>query len=229
MEIDLKTHLTMLLFSIMCVYIVTYLGLKEKAKGNTLLASNALGLCVLMFWIAYNIFYFLPENFDWKVSLPLHACDIIGLAAAIAMIKPTRLSRAILYFSAFALATQAFITPIGNQDPTTARFWFFWGLHIGIISAAIFDLVVRNYRPTFSDYLVCIAVNITYVMIVLPINIVFGWNYGYLGDSVPETQTIIDFLGAWPWRVAIIFFIVIAAQYTFLLPWQIARAIRNTS
>lgn len=226
MKITPEIHLAMLMLCAIWVSLVCYMGLIKRAQGRTLITKQILGLTVLLVWLTYNIYYFHPSNFDWKLSLPLHACDIIGLIAGVAMLTSTSVSRSILYFCGLALATQAFITPIGNQDPETARFWLFWALHIAIIGCAIFDIIVLGYRPTLKDFYICLGADILYVMIVLPINISFGWNYGYLGDSLPQTETIVGFLGAWPGRVLTMLLLAMVLQYCLLLPWQLTRRVQ---
>ena len=54
----------------------------------------------------------------------------------------------------------------------------------------------------------------------LPLDIAFGWNYGFVGPDKPEVRTIVDVLGPWPERVAVIVAIVAAAMGLLLLPWK---------
>jgi len=185
--------------------------------------SKKLGIATIIFWVTYNIYYFLPGNFKWSVSLPLHVCDIVGLVAGVVMITPSRQLRAILYFFAIALTTQALITPTGNQDPLTARFWFYWGLHIAILCCSFFDLIVRAYRPTVPDFLFSIYFSIAYIFLILPLNIIFDWNYGYIGNSKPDVTTFVDAFGVWPNRVFYMFSFVILMQLIFFLPWIIYK------
>jgi hypothetical integral membrane protein (TIGR02206 family) len=181
---------------------------------------NCFGFSLLCLWIVYNIYYFLPANFRLDVSLPLHACDILALIAALAMIKQNRKTSAMLYFCALPLAGQAIITPIGNQDPMTFRFWMFWLIHIGIISSSIYDFVVRKYRPVFKDFLFVVVCAFIYVAIIFPVNIIFDWNYGYIGNQMPDSTTILDALGQWPQRLIWMFAIIFAVQFMMYLPWR---------
>ena len=212
-----QLHLLMIVVAFSFCYSICYFGIKSR---NIDRYSKKLGYMIIFFWIFYNIYYFLPHNFQWSVSLPLHVCDILGVVAIIAIFTCNRFARAFLYFAGIALAAQAFITPTGNQSPYTLRFWLFWGLHIGILSCAIFDIIVRKYRPNKMDYFASITVNIFYLIIIFPLDAYMGWNYGYIGNSKPDVPTVLDFLGKWPLRVVWMFLVVCFLQLIMLLPFQ---------
>lgn len=198
-------------------------GLRMKRTGHLEQFSRWFGISLLCLWVVYNIYLFLPANFSLSTSLPLHACDVFAIIASFALIKPGRKASALLYFCALVLAAQAVITPT-QHDPATYRFWLFWLLHAGIISAAILNLVVRKYRPVFKDFLFAVVCDLLYVAIVLPLNIAFGWNYGFIGDSTPGVTTIIDVLGPWPWRVVWMVGVVVVVQGGMWLGWGVKKS-----
>ena len=199
-------------------------GFRSWDQERSALWGRCLGLGVLAFWMAYVAYYFLPNNFRWDVSLPLHVCDLLGLVAGVTMLFPTRVLRALLYFFGIALTTQAMLTPTGEQSLTAPRFWLYWGLHAGILACAVHDLVVCRYRPTWRDYGLALRCGVAYVAIILPVNIAFNWNYGYVGDSTPGAPTALDFLGPWPLRVVNLVLVAALVQFVFLFPWLIVRA-----
>jgi hypothetical integral membrane protein (TIGR02206 family) len=214
-------HITMLVVTVLVIVVVNYYGKKAKQAKNLAGYSHRLGFSLLFLWSCYVIYYLLPAQFTWSVSLPLHLCDLVGAIAFWAILKPGRVNRALLYFLTFSLSTQAFITPVGDHDPTNFRFYCFWGLHIAILSAAVFDLWVRKYRPSFRDLQISTAFCLAYVAIVFPINICFHWNYGYIGPSLPENSTLLNSLGPWPLRVLWIMGITFLVQSLLYFPWRL--------
>ena len=58
-------------------------------------------------------------------SLPIQACDLLALIAPMALIWRGRVLRAVAYFGAMGLTTQAFFTPVIDTGPETAKFWVF--------------------------------------------------------------------------------------------------------
>lgn len=222
-EITPFLHISMVLFVIALAVIISLVGVRIKRTGHLQLFSRGFGVSLLGLWITYNIYYFLPDNFSFDTSLPLHVCDFMAIIASISLIRPSRKTSALLYFCALALTSQAIITPTGNQDPMTFRFWLFWFLHGGIISAAIYDLIVRSYRPIFKDYLFIIGCDLLYVAIILPLDVIFEWNYGFIGNIKPDTPTIIDALGPWPQRVVWMVCLVFIVQLIMYLPWKLQK------
>jgi len=220
-------HLIMILFVITLVVCISFAGIRMKRIGYLEPFSRYFGISLFAIWIIYNIYNFLPSNFRFETSLPLHICDVLAVIASFSLIKPTRKTSALLYFCALVLTTQAIITPNGNQDPTTFRFWLFWFLHGGIIAASVYDLVVRKYRPVFKDYLFAIVFDLLYVVVILPLDIVFGWNYGFIGNFKPDTPTAIDLLGPWPQRLIWMIGLAVFIQLLMYLPWGLGRRGRS--
>lgn len=222
-------HLRMVLLVFAIVGVVVVLGVWARRRGRVETLSNALGAVMVLITVLYNAYYFHPNNFRWDVSLPLHVCDVLGLLAAIALFVPRRFAQAVLYFSAIPLAGQAILTPTGNQDPEALRFWLYWTLHAGILATSIYDIAIRRYRPSVRDYVSVLTLGVAYVAVILPIDVWFGWNYGYLGNTKPDTVTAIDFLGPWPQRVVLLLFLVAIIQAIMLLPWLALRERRSRS
>jgi hypothetical integral membrane protein (TIGR02206 family) len=176
-----------------------------------------------LLWMGYNAYYFSPSHFDWQVSLPLQVCDLLGPSAAIAVGLRLRTARSFLYFCALPLAGQAVLTPTGNQDPMRLRFWLYWALHAAILALSVSDLTILKFRPLFRDYLTVVLIDFLYAAVIVPVDMVFGWNYGYLGNSVPTTLTMVSFLGPWPRRIVVMLTLVIALQGLLLTPWLLTR------
>jgi len=214
-------HFLMLLFVIFVASSISITGRRARRNGYLNKFSMWFGICLFALWIVYNIYNFLPANFRIDESLPLHACDMLAIIASLSLVKANRKTSALLYFCALSLAGQAIITPNGNQDPATFRFWLFWLLHAGIISASIYDLVVRKYRPAFKDFLCAILCLVMYAAVILPVNIAFDWNYGFIGNSKPDVPTVIDTLGPWPLRLLWMFFLVVIVLFIMYLPWKL--------
>ncbi|MDA0967221.1 MAG: TIGR02206 family membrane protein [Rickettsiales bacterium] len=224
---SLNLHLIILGASCAIIYLICFIGKKGKKNGCINNYSNLIGYTTLALYFIYNVYYFLPENFKWSKSLPLQPCDIIALIAGLSMIFPKKIFSSILYFSGLGITTQAFITPIGNQDPTLVRFWLFWGIHVCIISCAFYDLFVRNYKPSFSDFKLNILIIILYFLIIVPINVYFEWNYGFLGNQSTKETTLLTFLGEWPQRILWIILICLSMQTLLLFPWIFFNKVKN--
>ncbi len=187
-------------------------------------AGRVLGALALSHWVAHQAWWAIPARFIAGDSLPLHMCDLTGCIAAFALLTGWRPLAVITYFWALGLSTQAFVTPVVEWGPLITEFWLFWESHTLIVGAAAYLVLVRRFRPGFRDLLLGYGALVAYAAIMMPIDLLMGWNYGYIGNIQPTTATLIDHLGPWPWRL-----IPMAAMSAFImtmlwLPWAIFRA-----
>lgn len=187
-------------------------------------AERVVGFAYLATWSVTYLWLLSPPLRDVAKTLPLQLCHLTAAAAALLLVTGAPRLRPIVYFWGIALSTQALITPALYEGPALYPFWFFWATHGLIAGVAAYDVLARGYRPDWRGYRqACIAAAL-YVALVLPLDIAFGWNYGFVGPSKPEVRTIVDLLGPWPERLALITLIAAGAMMLVVLPWELARA-----
>ena len=185
--------------------------------------ERAVGIAYLAAWATTYAFLLFPPLHEPAKTYPLQLCHLNALAAALLLITRWTTLRPLVYFWGFALSTQALITPSLTEGPAIYPFWFFWATHGMIVGVALYEVFARSYRPTPRDYAIACGAAALYVALVLPIDLAFDWNYGFVGRGKPEVRTIVDVLGPWPQRLAIIFALVAGAMALLLLPWKIVR------
>jgi len=204
-----------------------HLGLKWKGTP----AERRLRLCWCIFTVIWNVaamaFYLWPGNFDPIESLPIHICDLAVWIAPVALLTQRRWLRTLLYFFGIGLSTQAFVTPVVDGGVAGVRYWLFWIGHTQIVGSAIYDVGVLGYRPRFKDLLFAAASLIVYALAVTPINLVWGLNYGYIGNYTPERPTLIDRLGPWPFRLLPMFALALTVFTLAWAVWAIPAALRG--
>jgi hypothetical integral membrane protein (TIGR02206 family) len=181
------------------------------------------------FWVIIQGWWMLPPRFDLATSLPLHMCHLVSLLASAVLLVPARGLRTLLYFWGIGLCSQALITPSLREPPSSIWFWAFWIEHGLLMAIAVYDLVVREYRPTWRDYGFACAAALAYLAVVLPLDIALQTDYGFVGAPKPETPSILDLLGPWPERLAAIVMLVAAAMAALMLPWGFAKAAAHRS
>ena len=197
-----------------------------RRRGPTPRATpieRALGWAYLAAWVTTFTFLAFPPLLDPPKTYPLQLCHWTGVAAAAYLITRSSVLRPIVYLWGLALSTQALITPTLVEGPAIWPFWFFWTTHGMIAGVALYDVIVLGYRPALRDYAIACGAAALYLAVVLPLNLAFGWNYGFVGPSEPEVPTLVDVLGPWPERLAIIVPLVAAVMAILALPWMLAR------
>lgn len=197
------------------------------APAARLRLDRNLGMVLVALWIYSNGWWLLPARFDAARSLPLHVCDVTSLLAGVVLLMPRRPLRAILYFWGIGMSLQAILTPEISFEPNTIWFWIFWASHSAIIAIAVYDIAVRGFRPDWRDFRIAVAGGLAYLAIVFTINLMFGYNYGYVGNARPGETSIIDFLGPWPYRVVLMSVLVIGVMALLMAPWHFARKSRE--
>ncbi len=181
-----------------------------------------LALAVLGCWLFANGMQLLPGHFDAAVVLPLQVCDIAGLVAAFAIWRPGGLPSAVVHFWGLGFSIQAILTPELSNGPAHLEFWTFWLPHANLTGAACYALLVERYRPGWADARVAFGCALLYLAMILPFDLLTGFNYGYVGPAKPGNASLIDFLGPWPWRVGAM--MLLTALVFALLAWPWARA-----
>jgi len=203
--------------SLACIFALCYFPLRYPSTLPTIRKGWVFLLLIVQ---TFNVAWYPISNPGrWDILLPLQVCDLSGWIAIIALATGNPLARAALFYWGLGLSTQAFVTPTVYQGPVFIRFWLFWVTHVQIVGSAIFDIVVLRLRPTWRTYAMGLGSIVFYFLCVLPLNMNFGWNYGYVGQARPGATTIIDVLGPWPLRLLWMFFIISTLFAILTLPF----------
>ena len=181
--------------------------------------EQAVAYGYLALWTGGFLWLRFGPLYDPPTTYPLQLCHWCAAAAALVLLTGHPLLRAAVYFCGLGLCTQALITPSLVEGPAQFPFWFFWTTHGMIVGVAAYDVAARGYRPGWRDFGWACAVAAFYVAFVLPIDLVTGWNYGFVGPGRPDVPSIVDLLGPWPRRLITIIAIAAAAMGLLLLPW----------
>lgn len=216
-------HLITLLCVAALIALTVHFGRKQRDTAAPTTLERALAIANLAVWFASHGYWQMPERFDAATTLPLQMCHLTSLIASAVLLTRRHALRAVLYFWAFGLCTQALITPSLIEPPTSPVYWAFWFLHGFVMLATIYDLVVYGFRPHWREYRIACVAAATYVAVVLPVNLLLAANYGFLGKSKPLNPSIVDWLGPWPERLLIIAPLAALAMFVVLLPWLAAR------
>lgn len=191
-------------------------GTAAEGPWRRRLAGLLLGV-----WLAANGVQLLPRYFEASSCLPLHPCDLVGLLAPWALWSRRRLALSLLYFWGIGFTLQAVITPELKEGPASLWFWVFWLPHAAILGAAVYIVAVEGFAPTGRDCLQAYRVALLYVLILVPFNLLTGFNYGYLGTARPATASLLDLLGPWPWRLGVLMVLSGLGFALLQLPWSV--------
>ncbi len=206
-----------------CALLVASLVVTARALAVPQEAALRRGLAVfaIVHWVTYNIWWN-RHGLDPATGLPLHICDLNGLVAPLALLTGKRWLRATLYFWTFGLTLQAFIQPALVLGPASPVFWFFWASHTLVFASAVYDLAVLGFRPHWRDLGRAYVVSALYVAVIVPVDILLGANYGFIGNPPPGVKIppFVDALGPWPQRAVIVVVLGAVAFALLVVAWQ---------
>lgn len=212
--------LHLLTICVCALLIAALVAAGRRLRAHETAMRWTLGIFALLYWLSYNIWWN-RNGFDPAIGLPLHICDLSGVIAPLALLTLNRWLRATLYFWAFALATQAFIQPALAAGPALAAVLVVLGPAHDHSRLRHLRRDGLSFRPGWQDLRRATIVSLIYVCIVVPFDIYFGGDYGYLGnlpaDKIPP---FVAALGFWPARAFILAALAAVAFVIVALPWQ---------
>jgi hypothetical integral membrane protein (TIGR02206 family) len=165
---------------------------------------------------------------DWNVQtmLPLHLCSVFVVLNAIMLLKKNYRLYEFSIFLGVGGAMQALLTPdagiYGLPHYRAVQTLLAHGL---IIAGPIYMTVVEGFRPTWRSIpRVFLGANI-YMAFVGLVNWLLGSNYMFIAHK-PETASLIDLLGPWPWYILGLEAVGLAVCLIIYLPFAIGDRIK---
>jgi hypothetical integral membrane protein (TIGR02206 family) len=190
--------------------------------GETL--RKAVGWVGVLYWIGSNAWWAFGPQYKFAQSLPLQVCDLAGLIGPAALLTGNRSLRAVLYFWGLGLSFQGFLQPVLKEKGfENVEFWLFWANHTVIVGTALYDVIALEFRPRARDFITAVLASLLYLAFMMPFNIYFQVNYGYVGpsDPIPHAPTLADKLGPWPLNAALLTLLGIAMMAMLWWPWEV--------
>lgn len=213
-------HLLCLAICLVFTVITALLGRRERRSdcfSSRLRHFIVVGS--LLSWVLSNGYGLHPSRFNWSESLPLHFCNLANLIGALAVATRIRRAQSLMYFWTFGLSIWAFLTPSLYEGPASVWFWLFWLYHVFILIAATWILIADGFRPTWSDFRNSLSSTFLYMSLLAILDFFTGWNYGFVGPSLPSQANLLDFLGPYPTRLVWMALIGTAIFTLLMIPW----------
>jgi hypothetical integral membrane protein (TIGR02206 family) len=199
---------------------------KKFSRAQTDRLGRVLGVSLAGYVVTAYVQKGLAGELRWENSLPLELCHCVLLACIVALFRPNPLAFETAYFWGLGGTLQGVVTPdLGLGFPSWDFIQFFWA-HGTILLAIVYLIAARNLRPRAASVpRMFLAVNL-YALAVGSIDLVFGWNYGYLRHP-PSQPSLIDYLGPWPWYILSLELVALLSFMILELPWRLLAKRNN--
>jgi hypothetical integral membrane protein (TIGR02206 family) len=190
----------------------------ERGKRN---ARIGMAVVLVVNEIAWHVWNYSVGLWTAQTMLPLHLCSLLVWGGAYMLVTRSYPLFEFMYFLGIAGASQALLTPdAGIYGFPHFRFWQTMISHGTIFTAAIYMTFVEGNRPTWRSVArVFIIMNI-YMAFVGLVNWALGSNYMFIARK-PETASLIDVLGPWPFYILSLEAIGLAMSLLLYLPYAL--------
>jgi hypothetical integral membrane protein (TIGR02206 family) len=180
-----------------------------------------LGTLLLVNEIAWHLWNIAVGRWTVQTMLPLHLCSLLVFTSAYMLFTRNEWIYEFSYFMGIGATIQAILTPdLGIYGFPHFRFFQTFISHGGMFLAAIYMTAVEGLRPTWRSLVrVIITLNL-YMIPVTILNFLIGSNYLYTAHK-PETPSLLDVLGPWPWYILSVELVGLAVCLLLYLPWAI--------
>jgi hypothetical integral membrane protein (TIGR02206 family) len=205
----------------LCLLTLLSLGwLRRRRPRAAQMAERTLGVLLFSVWPLSLAGNFLAGTLNWQNALPLHLCDIAGLAGGLALWTRRPLACEMVYFFGLAGTLQGLLTPNLSVDFPHPRFFGFFLLHGGVVVTALHVVTALEQPPRPGAVPRLVALTLVYALLIAPVNALLGVNYGFLCEK-PARASLMDHLGDWPWYIVSL--VLLCGVFYTLLDWPFAR------
>ena len=211
---------TLLFFAALWAALIRYGIARRNVPGAPQWRRHLGQLCLAIVLLGNGV-QLCPPWFDAAETLPLQICDITEMLVPFALWFRHRVLYALLYFWGLGFSVQAILTPDLAAGPLHLAYWTFWLPHAMLTGSAVFVLIVDEFRPGWHDYGWAYGLAVVYLVLILPFDLLTGFNYGYVGPGLPGHPSLLDLLGPWPWRIGAMMLTTAMVFALMQLPWTL--------
>lgn len=158
-------------------------------------------------------------------SLPLHMCGVAALMTAWVLWRHSYRVHEIAYFWGIGGTVPAVLSPDLPYDYPHPWFFIFFGGHGLILAGVLYATVVFGLWPGLRSVIRTVYASLGLVAAMVPVNWLLDANYLYL-RAKPETATLIDYMGPWPWYIGVMFASGLLVCLLCYAPLAVARSRR---
>jgi hypothetical integral membrane protein (TIGR02206 family) len=141
--------------------------------------------------------------------LPLHLCDMSIVLALVALATRSRRVTELLYFWTVTGTALAMITPALRAGFPSLRYITYYGLHGGVLLAALLLVFGLGLRPRAGSAWRAWGLTNAYAALVFAVDLALDENYLFL-RAKPRGETLLDAFGPWPVYLAVVEVVALA-------------------
>jgi hypothetical integral membrane protein (TIGR02206 family) len=215
------------LYFLLGIYILIFIFRKQLRNPNIdKTVRYIIAVSLILQELSLSIWRLYHDAWNPGTSLPLHLCGASIVLSAVMMINKNYTLFEINYFWGLGGAIQALLTPnIGIYGFPHYRYFQFFTSHGLILVAVLYMVFVYKYSPQHRSIWKVMGITVLYTGFIAIFNFIFKGNYLFICWK-PETGSLMDFMGPWPWYIIPLAGVAIVTFYIWYSPFAI-KAIVN--
>ena len=194
-------HTGALVATVVVAAALVWLARRPALEARPRRVAIPLALVILTNELAWHGYQVSTGTWDLASSLPLHLCDAAIFVSVAALLTQRQMPFELAYFWGLGGSVQALLTPGITDVFPTYEFFRYFVSHSGIVVAVAYLVFARRMRPGPRSVRRTIGISLIYMVVVGGIDQLLTANYMFLCRK-PDTPSLMDYLGPWPWYVA---------------------------
>jgi hypothetical integral membrane protein (TIGR02206 family) len=190
--------------------------------------GRGLAVVLVVNEVAFHVVRQLDVGLTARGDLPLHLTDAATIAAVVALWRPIPLAFELTYFWGLTATVQALLTPDLRHGFPHYRWWWFFVAHALVVMAAVFLAWGRRRTPRPGAVPRVFAWSLGVTALAAIGTVAFDGNYMFLRDP-PDSASLLDLMGPWPWYVASVAALAIALFWLLDRPFDGRRGRRRAA
>ena len=209
------------LFIILIINVGLILWLKKyKTEKSDKIIRYTLATLLILQEISLSVWRIYCGTWQMGTSLPLHLCGAAIVIGAIMLINKNFRLYELVYFWGLGGAIQALLQPDIIYPVPHYRFFQFFVSHGLIVTASLYSTFSFEYRPQLKSVFRVFGITNLYLVFIAIFNYIFDGNYLFICHK-PETASLIDFFGPWPWYVLVLEVVAFVSFFIYYLPFAV--------
>ena len=177
-------------------------------------------------WVYLRIWRIQHGMFTVQENLPIHLCGFSSLLVPLMLMNRSHKLYQVMYYWGMGGATQSLATPTVERGFPHFLYFEFFFTHAMIIAGVLYATFVWKYRPNFNGLIRSWVIAAALLVPIGLINMLLHSNYFFIAHK-PETASLLDFLGPWPWYLVSLSFVAFGIFLVFWLPFPIYRWLKT--
>ncbi|XMO85245.1 TIGR02206 family membrane protein [Algibacter sp. AS12] len=215
-------HILPIVLAILFAIVFIRFAKRRLCKSQQNKALHILACFISFVVIMFHVHKMSVGDYNFSTDLPLYLCSLMGLLIPVFSYYRTFLMYEILLFWIIGGTLQAVLTPDIAVGFPSFDYFRYWIVHLGLLVVVFYATFVFNMRPTIKSVFKSVAGLLVYVILMVAANKLLNANYFYLNEK-PQSASILDYFGDWPWYIIVVIFIVIPLFLLIYMPFYIVE------